>query len=130
MFVVSSKKQFTMSNENINFENLPQSVAILTKEVSELKRLLIEAHENKSHEHEDKLLSVDEVADLLRLTKSTVYSKNSKGELPGVCKRGKRLFFQRDVLINWIKDSRRKSNAEIEQEAGSYVGKKKGGYNG
>lgn len=72
-------------------------------------------------EQPEQLLTIDEVAELLHLTKPTVYSKHSKGELPGVCKQGKRLYFQRDVIINWIKDGRKKSNAEIEQEAKAYL---------
>lgn len=77
----------------------------------------------------NQLLTIDEVAKLLHLTKPTIYSKHSKGELPGVCKRGKRLYFQRDVILNWIKDGRRKSNAEIEQEADEYLSNNKKGLN-
>lgn len=74
----------------------------------------------------EQLLTVQEAANLLHLTVPTIYSKHSKGELPGVCKRGKRLYFSRQSLIEWIKEGRKKSNAEIEQEAESYL-KKKGG---
>jgi excisionase family DNA binding protein len=71
------------------------------------------------------LLTIDEVAELLHLRKPTVYSKHSKGEIPGVCKRGKRLYFEREVIIDWIKRGRKKSNAEIEQEAEAYILSKK-----
>ncbi|HMQ06047.1 MAG TPA: helix-turn-helix domain-containing protein [Saprospiraceae bacterium] len=77
----------------------------------------------------EQLLNIDEVANLLHLTKPTIYSKHSKGEIPGVCKQGKRLYFQRDVIINWIKSGRKKSNAEIEAEAESYLSKNKKGLN-
>lgn len=76
---------------------------------------------------QNQLLTIDEVADLLHLTKPTIYSKHSKGELPGVCKRGKRLYFQRDVIINWIKAGRKKSNTEIDEDAGNYLVKTKKG---
>lgn len=84
--------------------------------------------EKTSSEQLTQLLSIDEVAALLHLSKATVYSKHSKGELPGVCKRGKRLYFQRDVIINWIKESRIKSKVEIQQDAETFL-KKKGGKN-
>jgi excisionase family DNA binding protein len=67
------------------------------------------------------LLTIDEVATLLHLKKPTVYSKVSRGELPGVCKQGKRLYFDRQTIIDWIKQGRKKSNAEIEQEAEGYL---------
>ncbi len=74
-------------------------------------------------------LIIDEVATLLHLTKPTVYSKVSKNELPGVCKQGKRLYFDRQTIIDWIKQGRKKSNAEIEQEAEAYLLNNKKGLN-
>lgn len=115
--------------QNLTFDQLPTAVTMLTKEVSELKRLLIEKQEQPPTQDREQLLTIDEVAELLHLSKPTVYSKHSKGELPGVCKQGKRLYFERDVIVNWIKSGRKLSNAEIEAEAGSYL-KKKGGNNG
>lgn len=75
----------------------------------------------------DQLLTVDEVSELLHLSKPTIYSKHSKGELPGVCKRGKRLYFQRDIIISWIKEGRQKSNSEVEAEAYLSNSKRNGG---
>ncbi len=68
-------------------------------------------------EQPEQFLTIDEVSVLLHLTKPTVYSKVSKNELPGVCKQGRRLYFDRQSIINWIKQGRKKSNAEMEQEA-------------
>jgi excisionase family DNA binding protein len=72
-------------------------------------------------EKPEQLLTVQEAAALLHLTVPTLYSKHSKGELPGVCKRGKRLYFSKQSLIEWVKEGRKKSNAEIEQEAEAYL---------
>ncbi len=77
----------------------------------------------------EQLLTIDEVSTLLHLTKPTVYSKVSKNELPGVCKQGKRLYFDRQTIIDWIKQGRKKSNAEIEQEAKAYLLNNKKGLN-
>lgn len=77
----------------------------------------------------EQLLIIDEVATLLHLTKPTVYSKVSKNEIPGVCKQGKRLYFDRQTIIDWIKQGRKKSNAEIEQEAEAYLLNNKKGLN-
>src|SRR5690606_16456595 len=79
----------------------------------------------------EQLLTIQEAATLLHLTVPTIYSKHSKGELPGVCKRGKRLYFSKQSLIEWVKEGRKKSNAEIEQEAEAYLlNNKKGLDNG
>ena len=77
----------------------------------------------------ERLLTIDEIAELLHLTKPTIYSKVSKKELPGVCKKGKRLYFDRQIIIDWIKQGRKKSNNEIEPDIKTYLLNKKKGLN-
>lgn len=86
-------------------------------------------NEQPTTDQTEQLLTIDEVATLLHLRKPTVYSKVSKNELPGVCKQGKRLYFDRQTIIDWIKQGRKKSNAEIEQEAKAYLSNNKKGLN-
>ena len=76
----------------------------------------------------EKLLNIQEAAEFLNLTVPTIYSKVSKGELP-VMKRSKRLYFSRTELLEYIKDGRKKSNAEIEAEAKAYLLNTKKGLN-
>ena len=113
--------------ENLTFEQLPLEVTMLRKEVSELKLLLIERQEHTPTEQLEQLLTIQEAGDFLSLSVPTMYCKVSKNELP-VCKRGKRLYFSRTDLMEYVKAGRKKSNAEIEEEAKSYM-KMKGGYN-
>lgn len=115
----------------LTFDQLPNAVTLLTKEISELKQLLLTKSQQPPSDQPEQLLTIDEVATLLHLTKPTIYSKVSKNELPGVCKQGKRLYFDRQTIIDWIKQGRKKSNAEIEAEAEAYLsGKRKGLNNG
>ena len=76
----------------------------------------------------EQLLTIQEAAEFLSLTVPTMYSKVSKGELP-VMKRSKRLYFSRTELLEYLKDGRKKSNAEIEQEAEAYLSNNKKGLN-
>src|SRR5574344_712374 len=82
---------------------------------------ILEAVKNGQPEHSDQLLTIEEVATLLHLAKATVYTKVSKNELPGVCKQGKRLYFDRQIIIDWIKQGRKTSNAEPEQGYKAYL---------
>lgn len=75
-------------------------------------------------DHPEQLLSIDEAAEFLRLAKPTLYSKVSKNELPYM-KRGKRLYFSRTELMDYLKKGRIKSKEEIEQEADNYLALKK-----
>jgi|TARA_R110002153_G_C13330970_1_gene498001 excisionase family DNA binding protein len=110
--------------QNLTFDQLPKAVTMLTKEVSELKRLLIEKQEQTPTEQPEQLLTVQEAAQFLNLTVPTIYSKVSKGELP-VMKRSKRLYFSSTELMAYLKEGRKKSNAEIEQEAEAYLSNNK-----
>jgi len=74
---------------------------------------------------EEDILSIQQAADFLKLTVPTLYTLNSKGEIPS-CKRGKRLYFSKADLVNWVKVGRRKTVSEIDAEAGSYLIKKGG----
>jgi excisionase family DNA binding protein len=77
----------------------------------------------------EQLLTIQEAAEFLSLTVPTMYSKVSKGELP-VMKRSKRLYFSRTELLEYLKQGRKKTNAEIKQEAEAYLlNTKKGGLN-
>lgn len=111
--------------QNLTFEGLPKAVTMLAEEVSELKRLLIEKLEQTPTKAPEQLLTVSGLAKILDLSKATIYTKHSRGELPGGCKRGKRLYFQRDVVLNWLKEGRQKSNVELQQESESYLASKK-----
>lgn len=105
-------------NVNLTFDQLPEAVSILTKKVSELTRLITE--KQQTTENPERLLTVQETADFLSLSVPTIYSKVSRGELP-VMKRGKRLYFSSTELLEYLKDGRKKTNAEIEAEAHTYL---------
>ncbi len=105
--------------EEITFEKLPQAVKTLIKEVGELKEILTNQRQNNTQEPQEKLLSVSETAIFLNLTVPTIYSKVSRGDLPYM-KRGKRLYFSQIELLNYIKQGKVKSNAQVNDEVNKY----------
>jgi excisionase family DNA binding protein len=113
---------------NLTFNDLPEAVTTLTKEVSELKRLLIEKQEQPPNQQSEQLLTIQEAGAFLNLSVPTIYSKVSKNELPYM-KRSKRLYFSRTELMEYLKQGRKKSNAEISQEAEAYLSNHKKGLN-
>ena len=49
------------------------------------------------------LLTVVEVAELLRMSPKAVYAMKDRGQLPGVIRIGqRRLRFNRNVLVDWL----------------------------
>jgi len=71
---------------------------------------------NPTTDQPEQLLTVQGAAEFLGLTVPTIYSKCSRNEIPFM-KRSKRLYFSSTELMEYLKDGRKKSNAEIEAEA-------------
>ncbi len=101
--------------EELSFDKLPEAVAQLKAQVEEIKNLLI-TKSNSNESDPEQLFTVDECADFLRLSKQTIYKHVSGGKLP-VLKRSKRNYFLKSDLIEYLKSGRKKSNAEIEDDA-------------
>lgn len=85
-------------------------------------------NEQPTTDQPEQLLTIQEAAEFLSLTVPTMYSKVSKREIPCM-KRSKRLYFSRTELLEYLKDGRKKSNAEIEQESKAYLLNNKKGLN-
>ena len=69
---------------------------------------------------EEQLLTVKEVAAFLCLSVPTIYSKVSRREIPSN-KNGNRLYFLKSELMDWIKQGRRMTIDEIDEEASNYL---------
>jgi len=102
---------------------------LIETRLSSIENLILSLRQPKQvepTEQPEQLLTVQEAAKFLNLTVPTIYSKVSKGELP-VMKRSKRLYFSSTELMEYLKEGRKKSTAEIEQEAEAYLSNNKKG---
>ena len=81
-------------------------------------------HERSDQPEADELLTVQDTAKFLSLSVPTVYGLISKGELP-VMKRSKRCYFSKVELMNYLKQGRKKTVAEIAVETDEYLTNKK-----
>jgi excisionase family DNA binding protein len=80
----------------------------------------------------DRLMNVDEAADFLSLSKSSIYSMTCKGELPAMKMHGgRKLYFSRNDLMEFLKAGRKMTFAEIEAAPEQFLKplRKKGGRN-
>lgn len=83
-------------------------------------------NDHQPTEQPEQFLTIQEASKLLCLTVPTIYSKVSKNELP-VMKRGKRLYFSRTELMEYLKAGKKKTFAEMEAEAEAYLSNNKKG---
>lgn len=68
----------------------------------------------------NELLDVEQVASYLKVTKSAIYKLTSTSEIPHY-KNGKRLYFKKSDIDEWIFSKRIKTNDDIEKEAMEYI---------
>jgi excisionase family DNA binding protein len=107
----------------LTFDNLPLAVNQLSKKLDQIELLLVQNKDAKINSEVEKLLSIEEASNFLKLSVPTIYSKVSKGELP-VMKKSKRLYFSNLDLIAYLKEGKKKSNSEINNLALDYINKK------
>lgn len=88
----------------------------ISKKLEELEVLLKEQNTLKKE-----FLTLEETAEYLSLSKSAIYKLTSKKEIPFYNPGGKKLFFKRIELNEWITNGKVKSALEIEQELDSYL---------
>jgi excisionase family DNA binding protein len=101
--------------QELTFDQLPKAVSQLFDKLENIENLLKQQSGDSAPEVDD-LLTVEQAAEFLSLSKPTVYGLISKGEIP-VMKRSKRCYFSKLELIAYLKQGRKKSNAEIEAAA-------------
>lgn len=103
---------------DLTFEKLPEAIAYLIKTVDELK-MLVANPEPKSIEKRIPI-GIDGACRIVQKAKSTIYSLARKGLVP-CYKRGKKLFFFEDELIDWIQKGKKKTVNQIREEMGNSI---------
>lgn len=104
----------------LNFDSLPNVVQELNEKIDHITKLL---ESPKQNENQNQLFTVQEAANFLNLSISTIYNKVNKRELPAM-KKGRRLYFSSVELIDFIKSGKILSDREIEEQANDFLSKK------
>jgi excisionase family DNA binding protein len=69
------------------------------------------------------IFNLEQLTAYAGLSRQTVYKLTSRRELPH-SKRGKRLFFEKAAIDQWLLENRVKTNREIGQQANEYLSQK------
>lgn len=106
--------------QQLSFDQLPEAVGTLLQKFDRLESLLQSFTEAGQNQQADKLLSIDEAATFLNIKKATIYSKVSRRELPYM-KQGKRLYFSKVELLDYLKSGRKRTAQEIADNADQFM---------
>jgi excisionase family DNA binding protein len=102
-----------MCADKITFDKLPEAVAFLIQEVSQIRELV---EKNKPQSVEKRRpIEIDEACSFVKKAKPTIYALVRKGLIP-CYKNGKKLYFFEDELMQWISNGRKKTIDEIKAE--------------
>ncbi|WP_431164729.1 helix-turn-helix domain-containing protein [Tenacibaculum halocynthiae] len=108
-----------MDVNEISFDKLPQAVAKLLNEVKSIKSLVVESQ--RIQLKEEKIpIGIDEACKLIGKAKPTVYTLVRKRIIPSY-KNGKKLYFFKEELLEWIENGRRKTLDEIERDSENFI---------
>ncbi len=69
------------------------------------------------------VLNLNQAAEYVSLSKSAIYKKTSERNIPHF-KQGKKLYFKRSELDDWLTTLKISTNAEIEKQADEYIRRK------
>ena len=99
----------------ITFNELPEAVRQLQVQLTKIEELILSSNK-KSENCNDQPLNVEQCAEFLNLTKSTVYSMVSRGQLPHI-KKGKRVYFFKETLLDYLQEGSVQTSQSIADTA-------------
>lgn len=108
--------------EHYSFEQLPRAVSELHQKLDNIQDLLMEFRQPTPPAIE--LMTISQAAEFLNLSVQTLYGKVCHREIP-VSKKGKRLYFYKSELEEWIKSGKKKTISELREQLPSPVSRNK-----
>lgn len=85
------------------------------------KIIEIEALLKKQYALTKEILTLEESADYLQLSKSALYKMTSKKEIPFYNPGGKKIYFKKLELDNWVLSNKSNGIDEVDDEISSYL---------
>ena len=103
------------TNDNLPnpFQQLFDMMRVLERKVDALTN---QKATTKEQQIKDELMTVETAADYLRMSRSSIYQLTSRLEIPFM-KKGKRLYFKKEELRQWIEEGSNKPSSQEEKQA-------------
>jgi excisionase family DNA binding protein len=112
-------------------ENLVFSPIKIEELIERIARKVVEIQSSIIHgtqESPEEILNLDKACSFLNLSRAAIYTMTCRKSIPYI-KRGKRLYFKRSDLIEWLNGGRKKTMQEIHEEVEKSLSKRKSNSN-
>lgn len=106
-----------------SIEQLPRTVSEICQKLDRIESLLL--NQNYQSNDSEKLLTIEEAAVFLHLTKKTLYKLVHNKAIP-YSKPNRRLYFSEKQLFEWAQASRKRTYAEVQADIDNSFLKRKG----
>ena len=96
---------------------------LINQRLDKIEHLLIELKANQINVNPrpaEMFMNVQQVAEYLSLSVQTIYGLTSRLEVPTI-KKGKRLYFKKAEIDEWLLKGRRKTKGEIIEQVHNYL---------
>lgn len=95
----------------------------ISKKIEKRLNLPINSTSSLNDKTEDEFLNIDELSNLIGLTKPTLYGHVHRKTIPFI-KKGKMLRFSKNDILNWLQEGKSQSNSDLEAKVNHYLAKK------
>ena len=103
-----------------SFEQMPNILKRIEDRLDKIEEILIDRIQNELPEID--FIGAQEACEILKISLATLYSKVSLREVP-YYKKGNRLHFSKTELLHWIREGKRKSLSELNEQGNSIIKK-------
>lgn len=94
-----------------------EGIKVLAEQITENLKKVITLSKSSADEN---YMSIDETAKLLNLAKSSIYGLVHRKKIP-FHKVGKKLYFSKERILQWIDNGKQNTISDIETEADKYL---------
>lgn len=112
-----------MAMAKLTFEEFLEKAPLIYEKLNSIENILLTMGPQDGPK-EDELLTMDQTSQLTNLRVSTLYGLVSRRAIP-VYKRGKRLYFSKFELTDWLKEGRKQTAAEVVADAEQFLENRK-----
>ncbi|WP_320815629.1 helix-turn-helix transcriptional regulator [Flavobacterium sp.] len=95
-----------------------EDLLVIAKYISENIKKELQPTSNATTE--DQFLSIDQLAELITLTKPTIYGLVYRKTIPYI-KKGRMLRFSKHDILNWLQSGKNQSNKDLDAKANVYL---------
>lgn len=95
---------------------------IIFEKLERIEKQLKSLHDNQHLVFSPQIMTIEDLASYLSLSKATIYGYTFRNTIP-YTKRGKRLYFEKSAIDDWLFENSRKTTQDIERIATEYIHK-------